>query len=57
MEYATMGRRQHLGSGEQDCQSIRWEEGDEIVVKIAGTRTSGIHQTEDANPKWASSLW
>ena len=35
------------------ANELGWEEGDEIVVKIAGTRTSGIHQTEDANPKWA----
>ena len=32
---------------------LGWEEGDEIVVKIAGTRVSGIHQTPEANPKWA----
>ena len=35
------------------AKELGWEEGDEIVLKIAGTRTSGIHQTEDANPKWA----
>ena len=35
------------------AKELGWEEGDEIVIKIAGTRTSGIHQTEDANPKWA----
>ena len=32
---------------------LGWEEGDDIEIKIAGSRTSGIHQTEDANPKWA----
>ena len=32
---------------------LGWEEGDDIEVKIAGARTSGIHQTDDANPKWA----
>ena len=32
---------------------LGWEEGDDIEFKIAGCRTSGIHQTDDANPKWA----
>jgi len=32
---------------------LGWEEGDDIAIKIAGGRTSGIHQTDDANPKWA----
>ena len=32
---------------------LGWKEGDDIAIKIAGSRTSGIHQTEDANPKWA----
>ena len=35
------------------ANELGWEEGDEIVVKIAGTRVSGIHQTPEANPKWA----
>ena len=35
------------------AKELGWEDEDEIVLKIAGTRTSGIHQTEDANPKWA----
>lgn len=35
------------------AKELGWEDGDEIIIKIAGTRTSGIHQTEDANPKWA----
>ena len=34
-------------------KELGWEAGDEIVVKIAGTRVSGIHQAEGANPKWA----
>ena len=34
-------------------RELGWEEGDEVIIKIAGTRTSGIHQTEGANPKWA----
>ena len=37
----------------QIANELGWKEGDEIVVKIAGSRTSGIHQTESANPKWA----
>ena len=32
---------------------LGWEEGDDIQVKIAGARTSGIHQTDGANPKWS----
>ena len=32
---------------------LGWQEGDEIVVKIAGSRYSGIHQTEGANAKWS----
>ena len=34
-------------------QDLGWEEGDEIILKIGGSRTSGIHQTEGANPKWS----
>lgn len=26
---------------------------DDIVVEIGGVASSGIHQSEDANPKWA----
>ena len=37
----------------QKAVELGWQDGDEIIVKLAGTRTSGIHQTEDANPKWA----
>ena len=35
------------------ANELGWEEGDEIVVKIAGTRTSCIHQTEGANTRWS----
>lgn len=35
------------------AKELGWEEGDEIIVKIAGSRISGIHQTETANAKWA----
>lgn len=38
----------------QVVKELGWEKGDEIVVKIAGSCTSGIHQPEDANPKWSS---
>ena len=34
-------------------QDLGWEEGDEIILKIGGSRTSGIHQSEGANPKWS----
>ena len=35
------------------AKELGWEDGDEIILKIAGTRTSGIHQAEGANPKWS----
>ena len=35
------------------ANTLGWEEGDEIVVKIAGSRTACIHQTEGANPRWS----
>ena len=35
------------------AKELGWEHGDELIVKIAGSRVSGIHQTEEANPKWA----
>ena len=31
-----------------------WEVGDEITIEVGGTAFSGIHQTEDANTKWAA---
>lgn len=34
--------------------TLGWDEADEIVVEVGGTVTSGIHQPEDANPKWSS---
>ena len=37
----------------QAVKELGWEAGDEIIVKIAGSRISGIHQTETANAKWA----
>lgn len=35
------------------ARELGWNDDDEIIVKISGTRTSGIHQTEGANPKWS----
>ena len=35
-------------------ETLGWDELDDIVVEIGGTATSGIHQPEDANPKWSS---
>ena len=32
---------------------LGWKEGDDIQIKIAGSRTSGIHQTEGANARWS----
>lgn len=34
-------------------QTLGWDEADEIVVEVGGSVVSGIHQPEDANPKWA----
>ena len=33
---------------------LGWDELDDIVVEIGGMCISGIHQPEDANPKWSS---
>jgi len=30
-----------------------WSLEDEIIVKISGSRTSGVKQTDGANPKWS----
>jgi hypothetical protein len=35
------------------AQELGWGDEDEIKVKIAGSRVSGVHQTEGANPKWS----
>ena len=35
------------------AKELGWEETDEIVIKIAGTRTACIHQQEGANPRWS----
>ncbi len=32
---------------------LEWEDLDDIHVEIGGCSTSGIHQKEDANPKWS----
>ena len=32
---------------------LGWDDLDDIHVEIGGCATSGIHQKEDANPKWA----
>ena len=33
--------------------ALGWTKEDDIRVEIGGVATSGIHQTEGANPKWA----
>ena len=33
--------------------SLKWDETDDIVIELGGTVVSGIHQREDANPKWS----
>ena len=35
-------------------ETLGWDELDDIVVEIGGTVVSGIHQPEDANPKWST---
>ena len=35
-------------------RTLGWDEADDIVVEVGGTAVSGIHQPEDANPKWSS---
>ena len=52
-EERVMSSGDWLGKLAATIEELGWDFTDEIVVKIAGTRTSGIHQTEDANPKWA----
>ena len=42
-----------LDQVDQLARKLGWEHGDQLIVKIAGSRVSGIHQTEEANPKWA----
>ena len=34
------------------ANQLGWEEGDEIIVKIAGSRTSCLQNDEAANPRW-----
>jgi len=42
-----------LGKLSIALQELGWTADDDIRVKIGGVANSGIHQTEDANPKWA----
>ena len=37
----------------QAIDILGWDDLDDIRVEIGGCATSGIHQKEDANPKWA----
>ena len=32
---------------------LGWDETDDIVVEVGGSVVSGIHQPEDANPRWS----
>ena len=34
------------------AKELGWEYGDELVVKLAGTRTSGLQASDTANPRW-----
>ena len=38
----------------EEGAKVEREEDDDIVVEVGGTAVSGIHQPEDANPKWSS---
>ena len=38
------------------AQKFGWEDGDEIVVEMAGTQVSGIDVGEEYNEKWQSPL-
>jgi hypothetical protein len=45
-----------MGLNEQVIEAmynLDWDETDEIVVEIGGSVVSGIHQPEDANPRWS----
>ena len=33
---------------------LDWNPDDDIVVEVGGTVVSGIHQPDDANPKWST---
>lgn len=33
---------------------LGWDPDDDVVVEIGGTVVSGIHQPDDANPKWST---
>ena len=37
-------------------EKLEWEEGDEIVVEMAGTQVSGIDVGEVYNKKWQSPI-
>tara|TARA_R110002012_G_scaffold210709_1_gene381377 strand:- start:543 stop:842 length:300 start_codon:yes stop_codon:yes gene_type:complete len=32
---------------------LGWELSDDVVVEVGGSVVSGIHQPEDANPRWS----
>jgi hypothetical protein len=48
-----MSNADWLGHLSIALRELGWTADDEIKVKIGGVATSGIHQTEGANPKWA----
>ena len=37
-------------------EKLKWEEGDNIVVEMAGTQVSGIDVGEEYNRKWQSPI-
>ena len=34
-------------------EALGWDPTDDIAVEVGGTAVSGIHQPEDANPRWS----
>ena len=38
---------------ENIIEQLGWNDTDEVVVDVGGVASSGVHQTEGVNPKWA----
>jgi hypothetical protein len=44
---------QMLSKIENIISALEWNETDDVVVEVGGVASSGIHQIEGVNPKWA----
>jgi hypothetical protein len=53
MEKKNYATADMLGKLAIALEKLDWDPSDELRVKIGGVANSGIHQTEDANPRWA----